>query len=191
MEFKADEVSKTLLVQILLSSRVVGIGCDSYSNHFSISTIAHTVIMSHDTCWLVSFSVLVAQSCLTLFDPMDCSPPYSSVHGILQARILEWVAIPFSRGSFPTQGSNPSLLHCRWILYYWTTREAPGLVGYTLKMCLYLQFWGALWGDRMSNGYRVWPFSKIEAMPVCGHLTGIPWVMNAGSFQTLSSLWFY
>ena len=39
------------------------------------------------------------QSCLTLCDPMDCSPPGSSVHGILQARILEWVAMPFSRGS--------------------------------------------------------------------------------------------
>ena len=42
---------------------------------------------------------LVSQSCLTLRDPMDCSPPGSSVHGILQGRILEWVAIPFSRGS--------------------------------------------------------------------------------------------
>ena len=41
----------------------------------------------------------VAQSCLTLCDSMDCSPPGSSVHGILQARILEWVAISFSRGS--------------------------------------------------------------------------------------------
>ena len=41
------------------------------------------------------------QSCLTLCDPMDCSPPGSSVRGILQARILEWVAIPFSRGSYP------------------------------------------------------------------------------------------
>ena len=39
------------------------------------------------------------QSCLTLCNPMDCSPPGFSVHGILQARILEWVAIPFSRGS--------------------------------------------------------------------------------------------
>ena len=38
-------------------------------------------------------------TCLNLFDPMDCNPPGSSVHGILQARILEWVAIPFSRGS--------------------------------------------------------------------------------------------
>ena len=41
--------------------------------------------------------VLITQSCLTLCDPMNCSPPGSSVHGILQARILEWVAISFSR----------------------------------------------------------------------------------------------
>ena len=41
------------------------------------------------------------KSCPTLGDPMDCSPPGSSVHGILQARILEWVAIFFSRGSSP------------------------------------------------------------------------------------------
>ena len=43
---------------------------------------------------------LVTQSCPTLCDPMDCSPSGSSVHGILQARVLEWVAISFSRGSF-------------------------------------------------------------------------------------------
>ena len=43
---------------------------------------------------------LVIQSCLTLCDPRHCSPPGSSVHGIFQARILEWVAISFSRGSF-------------------------------------------------------------------------------------------
>ena len=42
---------------------------------------------------------LVTQSCLTVCDPMDCSPPGSSVHESLQARILEWVAISFSRGS--------------------------------------------------------------------------------------------
>ena len=47
----------------------------------------------------VEVKVLVAQLCLTLCDPMDCSPPGSSVHGILQARMLEWVAIPFSRVS--------------------------------------------------------------------------------------------
>ena len=41
-------------------------------------------------------NVLVTQSCPTVCDPMDCSPPGSSVHGVLQARILEWVAITFS-----------------------------------------------------------------------------------------------
>ena len=45
------------------------------------------------------------------FYPMDCSPPGASVLGILQARILEWVAISSSRGIFPTQGSNSRLLH--------------------------------------------------------------------------------
>ena len=54
---------------------------------------------------------LVAQSCPSLCDPLDYSPPVSSVHGIFQARILEWVAFSFSRGSFPTQGFNPGLLH--------------------------------------------------------------------------------
>ena len=43
--------------------------------------------------------VLAAQSCLTFCNPMDLIPPSTSVRGILQARILEWVAIPFSRGS--------------------------------------------------------------------------------------------
>ena len=43
--------------------------------------------------------VKAAQSCLTLCDPMDCSLPGSSVRGILQVKILEWVAIPFSKGS--------------------------------------------------------------------------------------------
>ena len=41
---------------------------------------------------------LFTQSCLILCDPMDCSPPDFSVHGILQAKILQWVAISFSRG---------------------------------------------------------------------------------------------
>ena len=43
--------------------------------------------------------MLITQLCPTLFDPMDCISPGSSVHGVLQARILDWVAIPFSRGS--------------------------------------------------------------------------------------------
>ena len=53
---------------------------------------------------------LVTQLCPTLFDPMDCHPPGFSVHGISQARILEWVAIFHLQGIFPTQGLNPHLL---------------------------------------------------------------------------------
>ena len=51
------------------------------------------------------------QSCPTLCDPMDCSLPGSSVHGISQARILEWAAVPTSRGFSPTQGLNLYLFH--------------------------------------------------------------------------------
>ena len=46
---------------------------------------------------LVESESEVAQLCLTLSDPMDCRPPGSSIHGILQARVLEWVAIAFSK----------------------------------------------------------------------------------------------
>ena len=49
-------------------------------------------------------SQLSSQLCPTLCDPMGCSPPGSSVYGILQARMLEWVAITFSRGILPHQG---------------------------------------------------------------------------------------
>ena len=51
------------------------------------------------TVLIPDVKVLVAQLCSILCNPMGCSPPGSSVHGILQARILEWVAIPSSRGS--------------------------------------------------------------------------------------------
>ena len=58
--------------------------------------------------WKKSYDkpVLVAQSCPTLCDPMDYRPPCSSVHGILQVRILEWIAIPFSR-DLPNPGIEP------------------------------------------------------------------------------------
>ena len=60
--------------------------------------------------WRALRSLLVAQSCLILCDPRDCSPQGSSVHGILQARILERVAIPFSRGS--SQSKDQTWVSC-------------------------------------------------------------------------------
>ena len=65
--------------------------------------------------------MLVAQSCPTLCDPRDCSPLVSSVHGIFQARILEWVAISSSRGS--SQRLNPRLLY----LLHWQAGSLPNL----------------------------------------------------------------
>ena len=62
------------------------------SSTLSTKAFTHTHIM-----YVVV--VLVTKSCLTLCHYMDYSPPFSSVHGIIQARILEWVAISFSRGS--------------------------------------------------------------------------------------------
>ena len=56
-------------------------------------------LMSRNTCFMWKVKVLVTQLCPILCDPKDNTPPGSSAHGILQARILEWVAIPFSRGS--------------------------------------------------------------------------------------------
>ena len=61
---------------------------------------------------------LVTQLCPTLCDLMDYSPLGSVVHGILQARILEWVAVPFTKGSSPPR--SPALQS----LYMWATREA-------------------------------------------------------------------
>ena len=65
----------------------------------------------------------VAQSCLTLCDPMDCSPPASSVHGIFQARILEWVAISFSRGSSRPRGQTWVSCIAGRCFTIWATRE--------------------------------------------------------------------
>ena len=67
----------------------------------------------------------VAQSCLTLCDPMDCSPPGSSVHRILQARILEWVAISFSRvSSQPRDWTHISCIG-RGFLYHQHNQGSP------------------------------------------------------------------
>ena len=74
------------------------------------------------TLWKVK--VLVTRLFPTLCNPMDYSPPSSSVLWIPYARILEWVAIPFSRSSL-TWGLNLGLLHCRWILYHLNHQGNP------------------------------------------------------------------
>ena len=76
---------------------------------------------------------LVTQSCPTLCDPMDHNPPGSSVQWILQARILEWVAIPFSRGSSHTRDQTQVSYIAREFFTAWTTRTKK-MTRYTLSM---------------------------------------------------------
>ena len=82
----------------------------------SISWFWHHRFVIFDTTVICYCCCLVAKLCPTLFNPMDCSLLGSSVHGILQARILEWIAIPFSRGSSQPRDQTQSLLHFWHIL---------------------------------------------------------------------------
>ena len=68
---------------------------------------------------------LVSQSCLTLCDPMDCSPPGSSVRGNSPGQNTGVSSLSLLQGSFPTQGYNPGLPHCRQILYHLSHQGSP------------------------------------------------------------------
>ena len=75
-------------------------------------------------CLCVNMCVCQSLSLVRLCDPIDCSPPASPVHGILQARILEWVVIPFSRGSsLPRNWNQISCIGGRFFTF-WDTKEA-------------------------------------------------------------------
>ena len=111
---------------------------------------SNSSIFTEQTCTEALFKRFVTQSCYELIhlflwklvwykqqtllllswlspsrcNPMDCHPPGSSVHGISQTRILEWVAISFLQGSFwPRDWTHISSIG-RWVLYHWATREA-------------------------------------------------------------------
>ena len=87
------------------------------------------------------------ESCMALCDPMDCSPPGSSAHGIFQARILEWIAIPF-----PTEGSNPDLPHCGQILYHLSHQGTPSASCLTLtKLPKEFLFPSRSWSQLLKN----------------------------------------
>ena len=73
----------------IFQSRVLGVGCHCL--------LRHIMLVSYN---MKKVKVLVTQLCSALCNPMECSPPSSSAHGILQARILEWAVMPSSRGSF-------------------------------------------------------------------------------------------
>jgi len=93
----------------VLSPRALGSGIESGQ--------AWKVMEGLDCC------CLVIKSYPTLCDPRDCNPPGSSVHGIFQARILEWVATFFSRVSSWLRDQTRGSCTSRWVLYRWATRR--------------------------------------------------------------------
>ena len=97
-----------------------------------------------------------------------------TVHGILQARILEWVAFPFSHGIFLTQGSNPGLSHCRQILYqlshqgsprvfllvhYYTCNAGDSFTHYSFAFLLAV----ATWCKELTHWKRPWCWKRLKA----------------------------
>ena len=113
--------------------------------------------------------VLVAQLCLTLCDPRDCSPPGFSVHEILQARILEWVAIPFSRGS--SWSKDWTLISCITGRFFtiWVTGKPRiclqcGKSGFDLwveKGSIPVFLPGEFHGQRSLAGYSPWGHKEL------------------------------
>ena len=128
------------------------------------------------------------QLCPTLCDPMDCGPPGSSVHGIFQARILEWVVMPSSRGIFPTQGWNLPLL----CLLYWHASSLP--LGPTKKpFCLWLASkfslilrigGNGLWSDQCSFLIYILTFMGLDKH----HNHRLTDVQNTTTVQTVGSV---
>ena len=135
----------------------------------AVLSFPHT---AQDQCWGICtyVYVLLTQSCPTLCDPMDGSLPGSSIHEISQARILEWVAIPFSRGSSrPRNWTHISYIAGRYFTV-WATREAQricwGICSYQIKS-LTLYLWGTTPG-----GSTQWEGGSLESSTMLGWMAG-------------------
>ena len=113
----SSTVAVTPSFQPLTTTNLLSVSMKSESEN-----ISHSVV-SLCCCW-------ITKSCLTLCDLMDCSPPGSSVHGILQTRILEWVAISLfpSPRNLPDQGIEPRSPSLQALFTKWAIREARILV---------------------------------------------------------------
>ena len=119
--------------------------------------------------------MLVAQSCPTVCNPMDCSRPGSSVHEIFQASILEWAAILSFRGSFLIHGSSPGLLHCRQILYHLGHQESPRecMIGKSFsRVRLFVTPWATALQASLSttNSWNLLKLMSIKSVMPSNHL---------------------
>ena len=116
----------------------IGLSCDPPWSIYSMCTIKMCVVFLNWISYMYLLSESegeVAQSCLTLCGPMDCSQPGFSISGILQARMLEWVAISFSkRSSWPRDWTQVSCIVGRRFTI-WATRQVLYLLSMTILTC--------------------------------------------------------
>ena len=133
----------------------------TYENYWIFPRIANFVFMETMTFSFCSYLLVCIavhvkslQSCPTLCNPMDCSLPGFSVQGILQARILEWVAMPSSRGSFqPRDWTCVTCVSCKTGRFFTTEPPVCMTLNYTITSSVgYEQVW---------NQYS-WPFKMWE-----------------------------
>ena len=111
---------------------------------------------SLQTCSPMKVKVLVIQSCLTLCNPMDCSLSGPSVHGILQPRTLEWVAMPFSSGSsWPRDQTQVSCIADRFFTV-WATRDILSHPAYVQPLNLARFIFVEEGGNQNTTEYDSW-----------------------------------
>ena len=161
--------------------------CDSTWELLANSNTPQACTFSQTTChscFSLKYSMrLCAQSCPTLCNPMDCSPPGSSIYGIFQVRLLEWVAISFSRGIFLTQGSNPCLLcllHCRWILYSLSNSISAKKTDLIIKLSALRHF--RSWIYSVVERLKIWNQTSKFQFPGSSWLWKNTWI-SPSSFQ--------
>ena len=166
--------------------KILGVGAKMYPRQASyVSSFAyytchlHSDVADFAFCFscppCTGMHAQLLQWCPTLCDPMDCSPPGSSVHRISQARILEWVAISFLQGIFPAQGLNPAC------------SSAPGN-----SLCTFI--WGFPGGsegkESVCNARDLGqedPLEKEMATHVSILAWRIPWTEEPGRLQFMGS----
>ena len=139
-----------------------------------------------------------AQSCLTLCNPMDGSPPGSFFHGISQARILEWVSISFSRGSsWPKDRTHVSCVSCngRWFLYQ-LNHQGSCMLNRFIRVQIFATLWTIACQAPLSIGFSRQEYWSELQCPPPGDLpdpgiesTSLVSPALAGGFVTTSPTW--
>ena len=123
---------------------------------------------------------------LSLCDSMNCSPPGSSVHGIFQARILEWVAISYSRGSFPTRNWEPTRNPSLQRLHHWQADSLP-LLHLGSPLTILFGVLGGCWGEGGRLSHQPWDERSLS-----WDLCHFPWTQDLTPLRILyisESVW--